>query len=179
MCKESALSDMRQSVIIMGVCGTGKTTVGKALAQQLGCQFLEGDSFHPKDNVEKMRTGQPLDDEDRWPWLDHLGEAIATVGDNDAGAVASCSALKRAYRDRLRHHTGNHTLFVLLHGERDLLEQRLLERAHHYMPASLLDSQLAILELPAADERSLSLDVAATPCDLVRRIENELTSNNR
>ncbi|MEM7042576.1 MAG: gluconokinase [Pseudomonadota bacterium] len=161
---------MRQAIIIMGVCGTGKTTVGEALAERLGCPFLEGDSFHPAENVEKMRAGTPLDDDDRWPWLRGLGKAIADKVENAACVVATCSALKRAYRDCLRDQTGTNTLFVLLHGDRDLLMQRLQERTHRYMPSSLLESQLATLELPDADEMSLSLDVRESAVDLVEEI---------
>ena len=161
---------MGQAIIIMGVCGTGKTTVGEAVAERLGCPFLEGDSFHPAANVEKMRAGTPLDDEDRWPWLRDLGQAIAAKGQRAAPVIATCSALKRAYRDCLRDQIGGETLFVLLHGERDLLMRRLNERTHRYMPSSLLDSQLETLEPPDADERALSLDVAMSPGGLVEKI---------
>ncbi len=163
---------MNQAIIIMGVCGTGKTTIGKALAQQRDCAFLEGDAFHPPENVAKMSAGTPLGDQDRWPWLDLLGQAIAAKAGQGEGAIASCSALKRTYRERLRCHTGQDTLFVLLQGDRAVLEGRMQERPDHYMPASLLDSQLAILEPPGGDEFSLTLDVA-TPCaDLVAAIQN-------
>lgn len=162
---------MGQAIIIMGVCGTGKTTVGEALAERLGCPFLEGDSFHPPENVEKMRAGTPLDDDDRWPWLRELGKAIADKDEEDGYVIASCSALKRAYRDCLRDQIGSgDVLFVLLHGKRSLLMQRLQERSHRYMPSSLLDSQLNTLELPEADEAALSLDVKAPASNLVDTI---------
>lgn len=167
---------MQQAIVIMGVCGTGKTTVGETLAMQLGCPFLEGDSFHPPENVAKMSAGTPLDDEDRWPWLDRLGRQMAEERQDADHVIAACSALKRAYRDRIRRFTGEDTLFVLLHGARDLLQQRLLDRSNHYMPASLLDSQLAILEPPSIDELSLSLDVEATCSELVSQIETSIAS---
>jgi len=167
---------MRQAIIIMGVCGTGKSTVGEALAERLGCSFLEGDSFHPPENVAKMSAGTPLDDDDRWPWLRDLGNAIADKNQTADHVVVSCSALKRTYRDCLRDHAGGDILFVLLHGSRDLLKTRLQERTHRYMPSTLLDSQLATLELPEPDETSLSLDVEVTPPELVQRIEQTLTS---
>ncbi len=161
---------MGQAIIIMGVCGTGKTTVGEVLAERLGCPFLEGDSFHPPENVEKMRAGTPLDDDDRWPWLRKLGKAIADEGENAALVIATCSALKRAYRDCLRDQAGGETLFILLHGDRDLLNQRLQERTHRYMPSTLLDSQLETLEMPETDEISLSLDVRVSAANLVEKI---------
>jgi carbohydrate kinase (thermoresistant glucokinase family) len=161
---------MGRVIIIMGVCGTGKTTVGEALAERLGCPFLEGDSFHPPANVEKMRAGTPLEDEDRWPWLRELGQAIAEKGETARPVIATCSALKRSYRDCLRGEIGGEVLFVLLHGDRSLLMQRLQERTHRYMPSSLLDSQLETLERPSPDETSLALDVRDSASDLVDEI---------
>ena len=162
---------MGQAVVIMGVCGTGKTTIGKALADHLGCPFLEGDSFHPAENVAKMRAGIPLEDEDRWPWLDRLGQQAAEEARKAGQVVFACSALKRVYRDRLRRFTGEDTRFVLLHGERELLKRRMLERPDHYMPTTLLDSQLSILEPPAKEERSQTLDVELPCPDLIRAID--------
>ncbi|MGH1483064.1 MAG: gluconokinase [Geminicoccales bacterium] len=174
MSRKSGAGDMGQAIIIMGVCGTGKTTVGEALAERLGCSFLEGDSFHPPENVAKMRAGNPLNDEDRWPWLDDLGMAIAVEAEKTDPVIATCSALKRSYRDCLRNAIGGDVLFVLLHGERDLLLERLLERSHRYMPSSLLDSQLETLELPETDETSLSINVEAALPDVVQTIERDL-----
>ncbi len=165
---------MGQAIIIMGVCGTGKTTVGEALAERLGCPFLEGDTFHPPANVEKMRAGTPLDDDDRWPWLCDLGKAIADEGQKAPHVVAACSALKRVYRDCLRDQAGSNVLFVLLHAERDLLKTRLEERTHRYMPPSLLDSQLKTLEPPEPDEAALSLDVGLSCSDIVQRIRQKV-----
>jgi gluconokinase len=158
------------AIIVMGVCGTGKTTLGEALSQRLACPFLEGDGFHPAANVEKMRAGTPLADEDRWPWLEALGRAIGDHVRSGRTVVAACSALKRAYRDRLRRFAGHDILFILLDGDPDMLEARMTARTDHYMPATLLDSQLLILERPAADERSMSLDAAAAPERLLARV---------
>ncbi|MGI9434662.1 MAG: gluconokinase [Geminicoccaceae bacterium] len=165
---------MVQAVVVMGVCGTGKTTVGQMLSDKLGCPFLEGDSFHPPENVEKMRAGLALDDNDRWPWLNRLGRAMAKAKRQEANVITACSALKRSYRDRLRHHVGSDTLFVLLHSDPALLRDRLTKRADHYMPPSLLDSQLAILEQPDSNECAISLDAALPPDVLMERIEREI-----
>jgi gluconokinase len=162
------------AVVVMGVCGTGKTTVGEALAGRLGCRFLEGDEFHPPENVEKMARGEALEDGDRWPWLDRLGDAIGAAvraeGTADPHVVASCSALKRVYRDRLRARSGEAILFVLLDGDEAMLTKRMAARTDHYMPPSLLPSQLRTLERPAADEEALVLDAGNPPAVLVEKI---------
>ncbi len=151
----------------MGVCGCGKSTLMRELADRLGCTGFEGDAFHGEANVAKMRAGHPLDDADRWPWLDRLGAAIGAAVRGDGLAVAACSALKRSYRERLEQAAGVPLLFVLLDGDRAELAERLSARQGHYMPASLLDSQLATLERPAADENALALP-SAWPVDRLR-----------
>ena len=150
-----------QAIIVMGVAGVGKSTLGAALAAELKVPFLEGDSFHPPENVHKMSAGIPLQDEDRWPWLNMLGLAIAARR-QPAGVVAACSALKRSYRDRLRGVIGEPLLFVCLQADRDSIAARMQARQGHYMPFTLLDSQLATLELPGDGERAivLSADVS-------------------
>ncbi len=147
----------------MGVSGCGKSTLGALLAGALDCPFLEGDEFHAASAVAKMRAGQPLSDDDRWPWLDRLGAAIGKSLATHGGVVAACSALKRGYRERLRQAIGAPTRFILLDAQPDELLRRLTQRADHYMPASLLDSQLATLERPDADEAILTLDAATSP----------------
>lgn len=129
----------------------------RKLADRLGCAGFEGDSFHGEANVAKMRAGHPLEDTDRWPWLDRLGAAIGEAVRRDGMAVAACSALKRSYRARLERAAGVPLLFVLLDGDRSELARRLAGRTGHYMPPSLLDSQLATLERPAADENAMVL----------------------
>ncbi len=152
----------------MGVSGSGKSTLGALLAQKLDCPFLEGDDFHDARAVAKMRAGLPLDDDDRWPWLDRLGSAIGALAARGP-VVAACSALRRGYRQRLREAIPAPTRFVLLDADHDELLRRLNQRSGHYMPASLLDSQLATLERPSADEAIFTLDAAVPPerlCDL-------------
>ncbi len=141
-------------LVVMGVSGSGKTTVGEALAVALGVPFVDGDSLHPKANVAKMAAGIPLDDADRVPWLDAIGLVLAR-----GSVVVACSALKRAYRDRLRAAAPTLEL-VYLEVDRDTLLERMTHRVH-FMPASLLDSQLATLEPPTADEKPLIVDTAA------------------
>lgn len=144
----------------MGVSGSGKTTVGKALAAALGVRFADADDLHPVSNVEKMAAGIPLTDVDRWPWLDAVGATLAA-----GPAVVACSALRRAYRDRLR--TAAPTLrLVHLHGSRDVLSKRMRDR-EHFMPVTLLDSQLATLEVPDADENALSYDVGLSVREII------------
>lgn len=132
-------------LVVMGVAGCGKTTLAAALSKELGWQFAEGDEFHPAANIAKMSAGHPLNDEDRWPWLDRI---VAWTADQDAqehSTVVTCSALKRAYRDRLATAPGR-TLFLHLVGSPDLLGERMAHREGHYMPTSLLPSQFAALE---------------------------------
>lgn len=133
------------------------------MADKLGCRFLEGDDFHDPGAIAKMRAGRPLDDDDRWPWLDRLGSAIGqAIGSGDP-VVAACSALKHRYRQRLCDAIGAPAHFVFLDADREELQRRLTLRPGHYMPASLLDSQLATLERPGQSERVMKLDAAAAP----------------
>ena len=142
--------------VVMGVSGSGKTTIGSAVAEKLGWTFLDGDDFHPPENVAKMSAGTPLTDADRWPWLDRLNKELREREERGKSAVLACSALKQAYRDRLARGLADWRL-VFLHGSFDLLQRRIKQRKHRYMPASLLQSQFATLEPPA---RAISVDVA-------------------
>ncbi len=145
----------------MGVSGSGKSAVGVALAQRLGMEWIDGDDLHGDAAVVKMRAGVALDDDDRWPWLDRIGARLVAAAKNGKGAVIACSALKRAYRDRIRSR-GPGVRFVFLRGGRDLIAGRLAGRLGHYMPASLLHSQLDALEAPGPDEadvRAVEIDV--------------------
>jgi gluconokinase len=142
---------MRLTVIVMGVSGTGKSTVAEGVARALGLACIEGDDLHSPANVEKMRQGTPLTDADRWPWLDRVGAALADAAAAPAGAVASCSALRRVYRDRLRAACPG-LRFVFLDGCENLIAARMRQRSGHYMPTTLLTSQLQTLEHPGADE---------------------------
>lgn len=156
-------------VVIMGVSGCGKSTVGLRLAQSLGFRYVEGDDLHSPENVERMRAGVALTDEQRRDWLDRIALQLAQAHAQSAGLVVSCSALKRAYRDLLRRGAPD-LRFVHLHGDRALLVQRTIARVGHYMPPSLLDSQLAILEPPQADENAISFHVAEPPDSVVRKL---------
>lgn len=155
--------------VIMGVSGCGKSTVGTALAGLLGVPYLEGDAFHPADNVAKMSAGTPLDDGDRAGWLQALAAEIRSARAQGQGLVLSCSALKRRYRDLLRQADPD-LRFVHLQGPRELIAERMERRANHYMPPALLDSQLRDLEPLQDDEAGLRLDIALAPDDLVARI---------
>lgn len=155
--------------VIMGVSGCGKSTVGAALAQVFDIPYLEGDAYHPAANVAKMAAGIPLNDEDRAGWLEGLADEIRQARERGAGLVLSCSALKRRYRDMLRQADPS-LRFVHLDGPRTLIADRMQARVGHYMPSSLLDSQLSILEPLHADEGGLTLDITQPPQVLVARI---------
>lgn len=144
--------------VVMGVSGSGKTTIGRALASELGADFLEGDKFHPPSNVAKMSRGEPLDDADRWPWLDRMAEELARARSSGRSAVLACSALKRSYRDRLRRGAPDLRL-VYLKGDKALILGRLHARTQHFMPPGLLDSQFKVLEEPGPDESPVVIDV--------------------
>lgn len=156
-------------LVVMGVSGSGKSTLAQALAQRLNCDFAEGDSFHSPENVAKMAAGTPLTDEDRWGWLQKLSERMAQSHARAQPLVLSCSALRKAYRDVLRSGAPG-VLFVHLHGDMAVLEQRLRNRPGHYMPPSLLQSQLQTLEMPQADEHVLSLDMTASVTTMVHQV---------
>ena len=161
------------AIVTMGVCGSGKTTVGEEIARRLGVAFRDADEFHPHANVEKMSAGVPLTDGDRIPWLDGIGAAIR---DADPGRpiVVSCSALKRAYRERIKERAGRPVDFVFLTGPRDVLRGRMHGRKGHFMPASLLDSQLATLEPPGADERAFTVSIELPVEEIVDKVLGEL-----
>jgi gluconokinase len=146
-------------IVLMGVSGSGKTTVGKLLANALGAEFAEGDAYHPPENIEKMRQGIPLKDADRWPWLKILSAEIDRWVAAGTPVVLACSALKQGYRDVLAKGRPE-VRFVHLEGDKGLIRERLARRRGHYMPATLLDSQFAALEPPSD---ALTVDVAGTP----------------
>lgn len=156
-------------VVIMGVCGCGKTVVGELVAARLGVPFRDADHFHPPENVERMRRGQPLDDAARSPWLDRLASLIGESLRDGGGLVLACSALKRSYRDRLGAGRPGVRL-VFLDGDESLIRERLERRTGHYMPASLLASQCAALERPTAEERPITIDVASPPESLAAAV---------
>lgn len=157
----------------MGVSGSGKSTVGRALAQGLGLPYIEGDELHPAANVAKMAAGIPLTDDDRKGWLDAIAQRLDDPAARTCGVVVACSALRRVYRDRLRRAAPDLRV-VWLHGDEATLARRLAARTGHYMPASLLPSQLATLEPPGDEEVPLAVDVAQAPDVLVQRLVEQL-----
>jgi len=159
--------------VMMGVSGSGKSLIGAQFARALGVEFVEGDDFHPPENVKRMTAGIPLTDDDRRAWLTAIAARLHQARRAETGLVVSCSALKRAYRDLLRSAGDAEVHFVYLAGDRALIAERLAHRRGHFMPSSLLDSQLAILEAPLPDEDAWVCDIRETPdtivADLVRR----------
>ena len=160
---------MSLRLVIMGVSGCGKSSVGEALASRLGIPYRDGDDLHPARNVEKMRQGTPLTDADRWPWLDAVAERLA----REAPVILGCSALKRVYRDRIRAGAGGPVTFLHLAGSRELIASRMAARRGHYMPTSLLDSQFATLEPPGADE-AITVDIDQPLPDLIATVLQRL-----
>ncbi|HUB47800.1 MAG TPA: gluconokinase [Acetobacteraceae bacterium] len=159
--------------VVMGVSGSGKTTIAKGIGQRLGWPLLEGDKFHPPANVEKMSRGIPLTDEDRWPWLHAIADAIDAVRTHGDSAVVACSALKRAYRDILIGDRSDVEL-VYLQGDKDLIAARMAARKGHFMPVALLDSQFATLEEPGPDEHPVTVSIAPPSQAIVDEVVRQL-----
>ena len=170
---QNAFPSSLHALIVMGVAGSGKTTIAQALAGRIGWAFKDGDLFHPASNVEKMRSGHPLTDEDRWPWLRSIADEIDRTREARGRIIIACSALKRGYRDIL---IGNRrgVQLIYLKGSRDLIRQRLQARRGHFMPPELLDSQFATLEEPTPDERAIAADVSSTVDAIVDDIVGQL-----
>ena len=164
---------MKTIIVVMGVSGSGKTTVAAMLAGALGAKFLEGDDLHPRSNVEKMRSGMPLTDADRLPWLQRIAGEIDGWRANGDKGVVTCSALKRAYRDIIVGDRPEVAL-VYLRGSRELIQHRMAARHEHFMPVGLLDSQFATLQEPADAERPVVVDVEGGPSEIVTRIVERL-----
>jgi gluconokinase len=162
------------AIIVMGVSGSGKTTISEALARELGFTCEDGDTYHPAANVAKMHSGIPLTDEDRWPWLRAIAQAIDRKADAGMPVVIACSALKRAYREILVHGRED-VRIVYLKGSRDLIAKRLAHRTGHFMPASLLDSQFATIEEPLPAEHVITVSIDATVDDVVEQIIRRLS----
>lgn len=161
----------RQHVVVMGVAGSGKTTVAHLLGERLGWVVAEADEFHPAANVAKMAAGHPLTDEDRWPWLDTIASWIIEHTMAGIPGIITCSALKKVYRDRLRE---KNVVFVHLAGSKEQIGRRLTTRMDHFMPPSLLDSQIATLEPPGPEENSIVIDVGRTPAEEAAEVVSRL-----
>jgi gluconokinase len=164
----------RAAIIVMGVSGSGKSTVGRQLAHHWSAPFIEGDDLHPSGNIEKMRSGIPLDDEDRWPWLDRIAQAFGAASVEHAIVVGTCSALRRAYRDRLRERIPVPVLFISLEADEPVLSARMKMRSGHYMPSTLLASQLATYERPDEKEGAVVFDAQAPLEDLLAQLDARL-----
>lgn len=164
-------------IIVFGVSGAGKTTVGELLAGEDGWHFLEADDFHPAANIEKMRSGRPLNDEARWPWLERLREQIKRLLLAGENAVLACSALKRAYRGRLR--VSEEVQFVFLRSDYALIEKQLRGRHGHFMNPGLLQSQFCDLEEPQPDEDAITIELGRAPQEIVEEIKAKLHLANR
>jgi gluconokinase len=156
-------------VVVMGVSGSGKSSVAALLAAALGCQFREGDDLHPPENVEKMRSGTPLTDADRLPWLRKIAEEIDGWRARGECGVLTCSALKRSYRDIIIGDRRD-VVLVYLKGSRELIHQRMVARHGHFMPVALLDSQFATLQEPSPDEHPIVVDIGGKPADIAHEI---------
>ena len=172
MSDDSRTPRQQPVLVVMGVTGAGKSTIAGILAGQLGWDFAEGDDLHPPANVAKMSTGTPLTDEDRWPWLDRVAAWIQDHTATGMPGIITCSALKRIYRDRL---AGDNVVFAHLTASKDLIGQRLTARMDHFMPATMLDSQIATLEPPEADENAVSVLVGRAPSDVAGEIIGRLS----
>lgn len=160
-------------IVVMGVSGCGKSTIGRSLADALGWDFQEGDALHPPSNIDKMSAGIPLDDNDRWPWLDRIAAWIRDEGEHDRHGAVTCSALKRSYRDHLRR-AADGVRFVYIEVSRAELERRVQQRLH-FMPASLLDDQLQTLERPSSDEDALTVSGEASITEMIAGVRHWLT----
>ena len=171
---ETQQSDVVPLVVVMGVSGSGKTTIGTLVAHRLGIEFIDGDSLHPITNVEKMAAGVPLTDEDRWPWLEEVGRKLHDHARRHEGLVIACSALKRAYRERIRSRAPG-VLFLHLDGTLDVLSRRLEGRSGHFMPQSLLQSQLDTLEPLELEEGGYKLNIDQPVAAMVDEAVAKLT----
>lgn len=162
-------------MVMMGVSGSGKSTIGSLLAESLQVPYIEGDELHSEAGVQKMKAGEALTDADREPWLHRIGEELRQKHDDGTSVVLACSALKRSYRDKLTEYVPG-TVFIHLEGDREVIAARLSQREHAYMPSGLLESQLKALESLADEECAIEVDIDQSPQDVVRDIEEQLVT---
>lgn len=164
-------SRLPRLMIVMGVSACGKSTIAQAMAESLAAEFMDADAYHSPENIEKMRRGEPLSDEDRSPWLHRFGEALAA---SQGQCIGACSALRKQYRELITQAANEPVLFIFLDGSKALLRERISARKGHFMPASLLDSQFATLERPDASELSCTIDIDGTTQQIMQRISATL-----
>ena len=160
--------------VVMGVAGSGKTSIGESVAEQIGGTYIDGDDYHPQSNIDKMASGDPLTDEDRWPWLEIISNELARM---QGIGLVGCSALKKSYRDFITKNAGEPVQFLYLNGSKDLIAQRMAARTGHFMPTSLLDSQFEALEEPDGSENAISIDISGTEPDVVMLIVEAISAN--
>ncbi|MGB1011869.1 MAG: gluconokinase [Thiolinea sp.] len=170
--KDKQHREQPRLIIVMGVCGCGKSTIASALAKKLNGMYLDADDYHPDTNIAKMRRGEALTDEDRWPWLQQFAENMAQ---HEGTVVGACSALRHHYRECITQAANESVLFVFADGSKTLIRQRMQARQGHFMPDSLLDSQFAILERPQASEHAISVDISGSVDDIVQTVLIHLT----
>lgn len=176
--RNGAVGPVKQSIpsvlVVMGVSGSGKTTVGLLLANRLGWEYADADEFHPPENIAKMKSGQPLTDHDRWPWLRAVAQWIENKHTSKRHGIVACSGLKRRYREVLVGDLGDAVGFIYLEGSRELITERLSMRHNHFMPPSLLETQFEALEVPDPDEQEITVSIEADPIEIVRQVIERL-----
>ncbi|MBX2882067.1 MAG: gluconokinase [Granulosicoccus sp.] len=165
---------MTRLYVVMGVAGSGKSSIGTAIANAVGGTYIDGDDYHPAANIEKMSRGDPLGDDDRWPWLETVAKELQAI---EGIALIGCSALKKTYRDLIRKACKEPVTFIFLSGSKDLIASRMASREGHFMPTTLLDSQFSTLEVPTTEELVLTVDIDATPESIVKRVIEQLGSS--
>lgn len=153
------------NIVIMGVCGCGKSTVGAMIANEIGATFIDGDDLHPRANIEKMQSGNPLNDEDRKPWLERISDVFFSIARRNKSCVIACSALKKSYRDEIRK--SGDIIFIHLHGSKELIKQRMSKRSGHYMKDNMIDSQFSTLEFPNDEDKVINIEITPPVGEIV------------
>lgn len=169
-------SDMARLFVVMGVAGSGKSSVGAGVSERIGGTYVDGDDFHPQANIDKMSSGQALTDEDRWPWLEIVATKLAEI---EGTGLVGCSALKKSYRDFITKQAGEPVTFIFLSGSKELIAGRMAAREGHFMPTSLLDSQFAALEEPNATESVIKVDIDTTEAQVVGFISEQIEQHQQ